>query len=105
MAQWKLKAECMRGEEREQLRELVTTRYHVAGSPEARTIARVIPPTFSAMVARAGQDNNHLQKAVRTCMNLRLPGYEGTTRDEQHAKRKAPSYRVRLLININQPIF
>ena len=37
MAQWKLKAECMRGEEREQLRELVTTRYHVAGSPEART--------------------------------------------------------------------
>jgi len=64
MAQWKLKAECMRGEEREQLRELVTTRYHVAGSPEARTIARVIPPTFSAMVERAGQDNNHLQKAV-----------------------------------------
>ena len=40
------------------------TRYHVAGSPEARTIARVIPPTFSAMVERAGQDNNHLQKAV-----------------------------------------
>jgi hypothetical protein len=40
MAHWNLKAECMRGEEREQLRELVTTRYHVAGSPEARTIAR-----------------------------------------------------------------
>jgi hypothetical protein len=28
------------------------------------TIARVIPPTFSAMVERAGQDNNHLLKAV-----------------------------------------
>jgi hypothetical protein len=71
MAHWNLKAECMRGEEREQLRELVTTRYHVAGSPEARTIARVIilPPTFCAMVERAGQDNNHLQKAVNT--NLR----------------------------------
>ena len=55
MAQWKLKAERMQGEEREQLRELVTTRYHVAGSPEARTIARVIPPTFSAMVERAGR--------------------------------------------------
>ena len=39
MAQWKLEAEDMQGVDREQLRQLVTTRYHVAGSPEARTIA------------------------------------------------------------------
>ena len=51
----------MRGEEREQLRELVTTVVQVPGEGELRVIKRDTPKTLRNMVKKA---NNHLQKAV-----------------------------------------
>ena len=62
-AQWRAKREAMRGEERAQLKELVTTVIRVPGEEEPRIITRNIPATMSDMVEKAGRDNNHqLQK-------------------------------------------
>ena len=63
-AQWRAQREAMRGEEREQLRELVTTVVQVPGEGEPRVTKRDIPETLGDMVKKAGQDNNHLQKVV-----------------------------------------
>ena len=63
-AQWRAKREAMRGEERAQLKELVTTVIRVPGEEEPRIITRNIPATMSDMVEKAGRDNNHLQKEV-----------------------------------------
>ena len=63
-AQWRAEREAKRGEEREQLRELVTTVVQVPGEEEPRVISRDIPETLGDMVVKAGQDNNHLQKVV-----------------------------------------
>ena len=63
-AQWRAKREAMRGKEREQLRELITTVVKVPGEEEPRVISRDIPVTLGDMVDKAGQDNNHLQKVV-----------------------------------------
>jgi hypothetical protein len=64
-------------------------------TPEARTIARAIPPTFSAMVERAGQDNNHLQKAVNVHESaftwVRRYKTSNTLKSYTH-KRQAPSF-------------
>ena len=64
MAQWRAKREAMRGKEREQLRELITTVVKVPGEEEPRVISWDIPVTLGDMVDKAGQDNNHLQKVV-----------------------------------------
>ena len=63
-AQWRAKREAMRGKEREQLRELITTVVKVSGEEEPRVISRDIPVTLGDMVDKAGQDNNHQQKVV-----------------------------------------
>ena len=49
-AQWRAKREAMRGKEREQLRELVTTVVKVPGEEEPRVISRDIPVTLGDMV-------------------------------------------------------
>ena len=54
----------MRGAERAQFKELVTTVAQVPGEEEPRVISRDIPETLGDMVKKAGQDNNLLQKVV-----------------------------------------
>ena len=61
---WRAEREALRGEEREQLRELVTSVFQVPGEGQPRVIKRNIPETLSDLVKKAGQDNNHLQKVV-----------------------------------------
>ena len=52
-AQWRAEREAKRGEEREQLRELVTTVVQVPREEEPRVISRDIPETLGDMVKKA----------------------------------------------------
>ena len=44
--------------------QLTTTTVQVPGQEEPRIVKRDIPASFSALVEKAGQDKNHLQKTV-----------------------------------------
>ena len=59
--------------------QLTTTTVHVPGQEEPRVIKRNIPLTFGELVERAGQDNNHLQKAVNVHESALTWRTRGTT--------------------------